>query len=53
MDKKYEVMQIKNDVNTAKDRLIRIEYELRELKAIREANTLSKIIEKLEIWQNK
>lgn len=52
-DKIYAIHQAKSDANTAKDRLISIEYELRDIGAIREANTLSTIICKLETWQNK
>lgn len=48
-----EVQTLKGDANVAKDRLIDIENKLREIGAVREANSLSVIIEKLEIWQNK
>jgi len=50
---KSEVYRIKNEVNTAKDRLTSAMYELEEIGAKREAKTLETIIIKLEIWQNK
>ena len=48
-----EVQTLKGDANVAKDRLMMIEDKLREIGAVRDANSLSTIIEKLEIWQNK
>lgn len=48
-----ELERLKASANTAKDRLIEIEEALREAGFIREANSLSAIIGKLEIWQNK
>lgn len=48
-----QIRRVKSDVNPAKDRLIRAADELQEIGAIREANSLRTIIEKLEIWQNK
>ena len=48
-----EIQKIKEEANTAKDRLIRAMDELREMGAIREANSLETIIIKLEQWQNK
>lgn len=53
MEKWERVNHLKNETNSAKDRLISIEYELEEIGAIREAQTLSTIISKLEAWQNK
>lgn len=41
-----------SEANSAKHKLIRIEDELRTIGAERKANTLSKIIERLESWQN-
>lgn len=52
-EKKVHTENIKLSCNSAKDKLIEAEYRLREIGAIREANSLSTIIEKLEIWQNK
>lgn len=52
-NRREDIGKIKSDVNPAKDRLIRIMYELEDLGAIREAHSLETIIEKLEIWQNK
>ena len=53
MDKIDEIYRAKNEANAAKDRLISIEWKLREIGAIREANSLSTIIGRLETWQNK
>ena len=53
MEKVDAIYRAKSDANTAKDRLISIEYELRDIGAIREANSLSTIIGKLEAWQNR
>lgn len=50
---KTEKMVLKEEANVAKNRLMLIENELREIGAVRDANSLSTIIEKLEIWQNK
>lgn len=47
------VQRIKSEINPAKERLMRAADELREAGAIRDANSLETIIEKLEIWQNK
>ena len=51
--KDAEIRNLQMDANVAKERLMRIADELREIGAIRKANTLETIIEKLEIWQNK
>ena len=47
------IMALKSEANVAKNRLMLIENDLREIGAKREANSLSTLIEKLEIWQNK
>lgn len=52
-EKREQVDRLKNEANNAKDRLISILYELEEIGAIREAQTLGTIIGKLETWQNK
>lgn len=52
-EKLDEIMCYKNDAETAKTRLLSIQDGLREIGAIREANTLGTIIAKLEAWQNK
>ena len=52
-EKFVEVNTLKSEANVAKDRLILIENKLREIGANREANSLSTLIEKLEIGQNK
>lgn len=53
VEKFAEVRILKDEANVAKDRLMLIENKLREIGANREANSLSTLIEKLEIWQNK
>lgn len=53
MTKREQIEELKEEANVAKDRLIRIMYELEDIGAIREARSLETIIEKLEIWQNK
>lgn len=53
VEKFVEVQTLKGEANVAKDRLMLIENKLREIGANREANSLSTLIEKLEIWQNK
>lgn len=50
MEKLHE-LQMK--ANSAKDKLISLEYELREAGFERKANSLSTIIGKLEAWQHK
>lgn len=52
-EKREQVDKFKNEANSAKDRLISIQYGLEEIGAIREAQTLGTIIGKLEAWQNK
>ncbi len=51
--KRAEIERIKGDANEAKNRLMSLVYELRDIGAIREANSLDTIISKLETWQNK
>jgi hypothetical protein len=52
--KKEEVKRnAQAEAETAKQRLIDIEWELMDAGLIREANSLATIIEKLERWQNK
>ena len=53
MTKKEQIEEIKDGAETAKMRLVWIEDQLREIGAIREANSLATIITKLEMWQNK
>ena len=53
MTKRDQIEELKEEANVAKDRLIKIMYELEDIGAIREARSLETIIEKLEIWQNK
>ena len=52
-EKDAEVRRLKMEENTAKERLGRIQSDLLEMGAVREANTLFTIICKLETWQNK
>ena len=52
-DKREQVENLKSDAESAKMRLVSIESQLREIGALREANSLSTIIGKLELWQNK
>ena len=52
-DKKERIERIKNEVNTPKDKLIAFMWELEEIGAKRDAQTLGTIIGKLEAWQNK
>ena len=51
MNNKEKVDEIKHDVNEPKSRLIRILSKLEEINT-KEAEKLSKIIMKLEAWQN-
>lgn len=53
MKDKSDLERLKANANTAKERLMEIEDALREAGFIREANSLSAIIGKLEVWQNK
>lgn len=54
MKKDYEEkLRLQDEANVAKDRLINIESKLRDAGFIREANSLSTIIWKLEEWQHK
>lgn len=53
MTKREQTEELKEEANVAKDRLIKIMYEIEDIGAIREARSLETIIEKLEIWQNK
>lgn len=48
----FEIAELQTEANSPKERLMRIADELREIGAIRKANSLETIIEKLEIWQN-
>ena len=48
-----EIKRLKEEANVAKERLIDIFYELKEVEGIREANSLKTIIIMLETWQNK
>ena len=47
-----KIRALKADVNSPKSKLITIMSELKSVGAIREANTLSTIIARLEAWQN-
>ena len=47
-----DLREAQAEAETAKQRLIDIEWRLREAGFIRKANSLSVIIEKLEAWQN-
>ena len=56
MDRIYKQEKIryyKDNANKAKDHLISLQYALEDIGAIREANSLGTIIQKLETWQNK
>lgn len=52
-EKRKEIELLKSSANEAKDRLVRIMYELRSIGSNREANSLETIICKLESWQNR
>lgn len=52
-DKQKEIENIKKQANSPKHRLMELENELREIGAIRKANSLNVIIGKLESWQNR
>ena len=52
-EKRKEVDALKSSANEAKDRLVRIMYDLREIGANREANGLQSVIIRLETWQNR
>ena len=52
-EKRKEIESLKSSATEAKDRLIRIMDELRNINANREANSLATIICKLESWQNR
>lgn len=49
----HEIAHLKSETIPAKERLMRIASELREIGAVREANSLETIIWNLEVWQNK
>lgn len=51
-EKNQKIEQLTSEANYAKDRLSRIEDELREIGAIRKADSLSTLIWKLERWQH-
>ena len=53
MDKRETIENCIDEVNSVKDKLIGIMYELEECGAVRKANTLGTIIGKLEAWQHK
>ena len=50
--KREAIEQAQYDVNSAKVTLMRVMSDLEDVDAIRKANSLGTIIEKLEIWQN-
>lgn len=52
-EKHEKIESIKSDANEAKSRLIDLMYELRDIGANREANSLETIVCKLEVWQNR
>ncbi len=52
-EKRERIEYLQDKANTAKDRLIDIEDELRSIGANQYADALSKIIWKLEAWQHK
>lgn len=52
-EKRKEIESLKSSANEAKSRLIRIMYNLRDIGANRDANSLETIIYKLESWQNR
>lgn len=53
METKTEAMEkAQYDVNVAKERLLRICYQLEEAGAIRKAKSLYTIVGRLEQWQN-
>lgn len=52
-EKRERIEHLQGEANTAKDRLIDIENELRTIGANTHADALSKIIWKLEAWQHK
>lgn len=51
-EKREAMEQAQYDVNCAKERLMNVMYELEDAGAIRKANSLRTIIEKLERWQH-
>lgn len=53
MKDKSKISHYKAEANAPKNRLIEIEDKLRNCGAIKEADQLSKIIGKLEAWQNR
>lgn len=53
MKDKQRIEQLKSDVNAPKHKLMEVVDKLYECDAVREAQSLEKIIIKLEIWQNK
>lgn len=53
MKDKAVVSRCKSDANAPKNRLIEIESALRDCGALKEADQLSKIIARLEAWQNR
>lgn len=54
MKRDYDAVKaLKREANVAKERLMRIEQELRSAGAVREANGISAIIVRIEVWQNR
>lgn len=50
---KERIQSIKNEANSAKEKLMSLEDKLLNNGAIKEAEQLNKIIAKLELWQNR
>lgn len=53
MDRMAEVAHLKREASSAKTRLFDIEKRLRSIGANREAESLSRVIGRLEGWQNR
>lgn len=53
MKDREKIARLKEDANTAKEKLISIAQQLYQEGAIRESQSLETIIGKLEQWQNK
>jgi len=52
-EKLKEIMRLKSEANTAKNRLGDIAGRLEELGAVRESKSLMTLIYKIEAWQHK
>ena len=48
-----EIARIKSDINSPKEKLIHFYFKLQEIGENKEAESLGRIIDRLEAWQNR